>query len=292
MPANYLTPRTIATSLIGLIALGVLLFVPAGTLAYWRGWVFVVVFAASTQAIGIYLALKDPSLLARRMQAGPGAEQRMSQRIIISLGFLSLLGVMVFCALDYRFGWSPVPAWVSILGDVLVALGLFVDLLVMRENTFGASNIRVEEGQTVITTGPYAIARHPMYAGVLIMMVGVPLALGSWLGLLVLLLTFPVLVWLFCRRRWPRRASERLLPRIRLQYTGSVVMDRHNAPLSDVQLRVRALESLLLEKGLVDPAALDELVDTYETRIGPRNGAQVVARAWADPDCGPPVGRL
>ncbi len=194
MPANYLTPQTLATSVIGIIALGILLFVPAGTLAYWQGWLFILVFAASTQAIGIYLALKDPALLARRMQAGPAAEQRLSQRIIISLGFLSLVGVLVFCALDYRFGWSPVPAWLSILGDVLVALGLFVDLLVMRENTFGASNIRVEPGQKVITTGPYAIVRHPMYAGVLIMMIGVPLALGSWLGLLVLVLTFPVLV--------------------------------------------------------------------------------------------------
>jgi protein-S-isoprenylcysteine O-methyltransferase Ste14 len=177
------------------MVLGVLLFVPAGTLAYWQGWLFILVFAASTQAIGIYLALKNPALLARRMQAGPAAEQRMSQRIIISLGFLSLMGVLVFCALDHRFGWSPVPAWVSILGSVLVALGLFVDLLVMRENTFGASNIRVEQDQTVITTGPYAVARHPMYAGVLIMMVGIPLALGSLLGLPVLFLTFPILVW-------------------------------------------------------------------------------------------------
>jgi protein-S-isoprenylcysteine O-methyltransferase Ste14 len=194
MATNYLTLRTLATSVIGLIGLGLLLFVPAGTLAYWQGWLFIVVFAASTQAIGIYLARKDPALLARRMQAGPRAEQRMSQRIIISLGFLSLVGVMVFCALDYRFGWSPVPAWVSILGEVLVALGLFIDLLVMRENTFSASNIRVEQGQTVVSTGPYAIARHPMYAGVVVMVVGVPLALGSWLGLLVLVLTIPVLV--------------------------------------------------------------------------------------------------
>ena len=194
MAANYLTPRTLATSVIGLIALGILLFVPAGTLAYWQGWLFIVVFAASTQAIGIYLALKDPALLARRMQAGPAAEQRTSQRIIISLGFLSLLGVMVFSALDYRVRWSPVPAWVSVLGEVLVALGLFIDLLVMRENTFSASNVRVEQGQTVISTGPYAIARHPMYAGVVVMVVGVPLALGSWLGLLVLVLTIPVLV--------------------------------------------------------------------------------------------------
>jgi len=182
------------------------------------------VFFLSTQAIGIYLMLKDPALLARRMQAGPAAEQRLSQRIIISLAFASLLGVFVFCALDYRFGWSPVPAWVSILGDVLVALGLFVDLLVMRENTFSASNIRVEQTQTVISSGPYAIARHPMYAGVLIMMIGVPLALGSRWGLLVLLITLPVLVWrildeeqlltedLRGYREYARRVRYRLVP--------------------------------------------------------------------------------
>lgn len=193
--ASYLTPRTLATSLIGLIVFGVLLFLPAGTLAYWQGWLFIIVFSVSTQAIGIYLALKDPALLARRMQAGPAAEQRTSQRIIISLGFLSLAGVMVFSALDHRFGWSPVPVLISIVGDALVALGLLLDLLVMRENTFSASNIRVEQGQSVISTGPYAIARHPMYAGVLIMVVGVPLALGSWLGLWVVFVAIPILVW-------------------------------------------------------------------------------------------------
>src|ERR1043166_9615181 len=116
MPSSYFTPKTVATSLVGLIAMGILVFVPAGTLAYWQGWVFIVVFAASTQAIGIYLALKDPALLARRMQEGPAAEQRLAQRIIISLGFVSLVGVIVFSALDYRLGWAPGPGWVSVVG--------------------------------------------------------------------------------------------------------------------------------------------------------------------------------
>jgi protein-S-isoprenylcysteine O-methyltransferase Ste14 len=136
-----------------------------------------------------------PALLERRKRVGPRAEQRAAQRIIISVGILSLLGVMVFSALDHRFGWSPVPPVVSVVGDVLVALGLFIDLLVFRENTYGASNIRVEQGQQVISTGPYAIVRHPMYAGVLVMMVGIPLALGSWWGLLVVAVAAPLLIW-------------------------------------------------------------------------------------------------
>src|SRR5215472_2936501 len=195
MARKYFTVRSVATSVLGLVGLGALLFIPAGTFNYWQAWVFIVVFAISTQVIGVYLAFKDPALLERRMQFGPGAEQRTSQRVISGLAFAGLLAVMVFSALDYRFGWSPVPVWVSLVGDALVVLGLFITLLVLRENTFSASNIRVERGQTVISTGPYAIMRHPMYAGALIMAVGVPLALGSWFGLLVVALTIPVLVW-------------------------------------------------------------------------------------------------
>ncbi len=224
MARNYFTVRSIALSVLGLVGLGALLFIPAGTLNYWQAWVFIVVFAAATQAIGIYLALKDPALLERRLQFGPGAEQRPSQRIISALVFLGLLVVMGVSALDYRFGWSTVPFWVSLLGDVLVVMGLFITLLVLRENTFSASNIRLEAGQTVISTGPYAIMRHPMYAGALIMVVGVPLALGSWLGLLVVVLLIPVLVWrildeekllsseLSCYTEYRRHVRFRLVP--------------------------------------------------------------------------------
>jgi protein-S-isoprenylcysteine O-methyltransferase Ste14 len=186
--------RTARTALIGVSALAVLLLVPAGTLFYWQAWAFIVVFTVSTNAIGVYLLLKDPALLQRRLQFGPAAE-RGAQKIISSLSIVGFLGVMVFCALDYRFGWSQVPPVVSVLGNVLVAIGLFIDLLVFRQNTLGASNIRVEQGQTVVSTGPYAIMRHPMYAGVLVMAVGVPLALGSWWGLLLIGLLMSVLVW-------------------------------------------------------------------------------------------------
>jgi protein-S-isoprenylcysteine O-methyltransferase Ste14 len=195
MARKYFTVRSVAMSVLGVVALGALICIPAGTFNYWQGWLFLVVFTVSTQAIGIYLAVKDPALLERRMQVGPSAEQRPAQRIISALAFGGFLAVLVVSALDYRFGWSPVPVGVSLLGDVLVVLGLFITLLVLRENTFSASNIRVEQGQTVISTGPYGLLRHPMYAGALMMAVGVPLALDSWLGLLVVALMIPVLVW-------------------------------------------------------------------------------------------------
>lgn len=192
---NKLIIQTISTFLLGTFLLGVLLFIPAGTFNYWQAWVFIVVFMTSVSVIGVYLSLKDPALLERRKNIGPAAEQSPAQKIIISIGILADLGLLVFCALDYRYGWSSVPPFVSLIGDVLVALGLFLDLLVFKENSYGASNIKVEEGQSVISTGPYAIVRHPMYAGVLIMVIGVPLALCSWWGLAIIALVVPVLAW-------------------------------------------------------------------------------------------------
>jgi protein-S-isoprenylcysteine O-methyltransferase Ste14 len=192
---NKLIIPTGRTFLLGATALGVLLFLPAWTLSYWQAWVFIVVFMTSVSVIGVYLSLKDPELLERRKKFGPATEQNMAQKIIISIAILADLGLLVFCALDHRFGWSPVPAYVSVAGDVLVALGLFIDLLVFRENSFGGSTIETVEGQKVISTGPYALVRHPMYVGVLIMVIGVPLALGSWWGLAIIALVIPVLMW-------------------------------------------------------------------------------------------------
>jgi protein-S-isoprenylcysteine O-methyltransferase Ste14 len=186
--------QTLQTIVIGAVVLGLLLFLPAWTLNYWQAWVFIVVFLISVSVIGLYLSLKDPALLERRKQIGPAAEQSPVQKMIISVAILADLGLLIFSALDHRFGWSQMPPWVSLIGDALVALGLFVDLLVFRENSFGASNVKVEEGQTVTTTGPYALVRHPMYTGVLIMVLGVPLALGSWWGLAIIALVVPALM--------------------------------------------------------------------------------------------------
>lgn len=177
------------------VALGVLLFLPAWTFAYWQAWVFIVVFMISVTVIGLYLSLEDTALLERRKKFGAEEEQRTSQKIVISIPVLSNAALLVISALDVRFGWSHMPAYISLIGDLLVALGLFINLLVFRENSFGGSTIEIFEDQKVISSGPYGLVRHPMYAGVLVMVTGVPLALGSWWGLAILLITLPVLAW-------------------------------------------------------------------------------------------------
>jgi protein-S-isoprenylcysteine O-methyltransferase Ste14 len=192
---RHITMRAARSSLPGILVLAALLFVPAGTLAYWQAWVFILVFVVASSAIGIHLAIKDPKLLERRMKFGPAAESEKSQKIIMTLSLSGIVALFVFVALDHRFGWSPVPPYVSLAGDALVALGFLINFLVFKKNTYGASTIQIAEGQKVISTGPYARVRHPMYAGVLVMVTGVPLALGSWWGLLVLAPMVPLLIW-------------------------------------------------------------------------------------------------
>ena len=186
--------RTAKAAVVGLLVLGVIVFVPAGTLAYWQGFAFIIVFTLSTNLIGLYLARHDPALLERRMKVGPAAETRPLQKALIGIAFASMIALVIVSALDYRFGWSQAPAWVAVLGNVLVALGLMIDLAVFRANSYGAATIETMAGQHVISTGPYALVRHPMYVGVLILVIGTPLALGSYWGLLFLLLTVPILV--------------------------------------------------------------------------------------------------
>lgn len=176
--------QSIASGLIGLVVFGLLVFWPAGTFDYWRGWAFIVVFAASTTIPSLYLAAKNPAALRRRMQAGPKAETRPLQKIIISIAFLAMGATIMVSALDFRFGWSPVPAAVSVVGDVLVAVGLGIAMLTTIQNGYASANITVESGQELVSTGMYSVVRHPMYFGNVVLMIGIPLALGSYWGLL------------------------------------------------------------------------------------------------------------
>ena len=177
------------------VAMGVLLFVTAGTFSYWQAWVFLAVFFGASVSITIYLMKKDPALLRRRLSGGPTAEKRKSQRIIMFFASLGFIALLVVPALDNRFKWSSVPVFLVIAGDVLTAAGFFIVFLAYRENSFASAKIEVAPDQKVISTGPYAIVRHPMYAGSLLYIFAMPLALGSYWGYLALLIFFPFLMW-------------------------------------------------------------------------------------------------
>jgi protein-S-isoprenylcysteine O-methyltransferase Ste14 len=170
-----------------IIAMAAALFLSAWTLSYWQGWLFLSVFFVSVLAITIYLMKTDPKLLHRRVKAGPGNEEEKSQKIIQSIAQMAFISVLIIPAIDHRFAWSVVPTFVVIAGDVLVALGLLIVFLVFKENSLTSATIEVGEEQEVISTGPYVFVRHPMYSGALIMLLGVPLALGSWWGLLTII---------------------------------------------------------------------------------------------------------
>jgi protein-S-isoprenylcysteine O-methyltransferase Ste14 len=184
---------------LALVALAVvtalLLFVSAGSVRYWQAWVYLSIFFGAAALTTLFLIRHDPALLERRMSGGPTAEKQPTQQLIMvwtSLGFIALL---VVPALDYRFGWSMVPLWAVVIGNALVAVGFFGIFRVYKENTFTSATIEVAANQTVISTGPYAIVRHPMYANGLLYLVGTPLALGSYWGLVPFAAMLPFLIW-------------------------------------------------------------------------------------------------
>ena len=186
----------------GLISLAILLaftatllFIGAGTIHWWQAWLFLALYGGASTLITVYLARHDPALLARRMKGGASAETQPAQKWIMAAVTVLWTAALAIPALDRRFGWSAVPSAVILLGDALLVAGYAGIWRVFAENTYTAATIRVEEGQTLVDTGPYAIVRHPMYAAALPMIAGIPLALGSWWGLVPVVLMVPVLGW-------------------------------------------------------------------------------------------------
>jgi protein-S-isoprenylcysteine O-methyltransferase Ste14 len=196
---SHATTKVTIKAAVGLanlmVVIGLALFAPAGTVRFCEGWAFLGLFFGAALAITVYLARKDPALLERRTQGGPVAEKERSQKIIQAAASICFLSTMVVPGLDHRFKWSHAPLPAVIAGDALVVLGFLIVFLVFRENTYTSSVIEVAAEQRVIDTGPYAVVRHPMYAGALVLVAGIPLALGSVLGLV----TFPpfaaIIVW-------------------------------------------------------------------------------------------------
>jgi protein-S-isoprenylcysteine O-methyltransferase Ste14 len=192
---NNLDLKTLAGLVAALVVLAAAIFLTAWTLDYWQGWVFLAVFSASTAGLIVYWMINDPNMLEQRLTARTSDEKEGGQRIIQAFRPFGMFVVFIFPVLDHRFGWSAVPPYVSIAGDVLIALGMYLVILVFRENTYASPLVEVGEEQKVITTGPYALVRHPMYSAALIWFVGVPLALGSAWGVLLVVPITLVLVW-------------------------------------------------------------------------------------------------
>lgn len=177
------------------VVMGLLLFVPAGTAHYWEAWAYLLIFTGASVLITFYLMRKDPALLERRMSGGPAAEKQPAQKFImlcISSAFIALLVVPAF---DHRLGWSTLPLGGVMAGAALVAIGFYLISLVYQENTFASATIEVAENQKVISTGPYAIVRHPMYASASLYLLGTPLALGSYWGFVPIAAMMPFLIW-------------------------------------------------------------------------------------------------
>ncbi len=174
-----------------LIVLAVVLFIPAGTLGYWQAWMYLVTLFIPVSFVVLYFLKNDPAFLERRMKF---REREVQQKLVAKFfSILSLVGFVV-PGLDHRFGWSSIPPEASVAADAFVLLGYLLCFLVFRENSFAGRTIEVVKGQKVISTGPYAFVRHPMYSAVILMYAATPLALGSYLALPFFLLLIPVLV--------------------------------------------------------------------------------------------------
>jgi protein-S-isoprenylcysteine O-methyltransferase Ste14 len=167
-------------SLVGLLlVMGVLIFVAAGTGDYWQAWLFLVCYFAASVVVSLWLMRHDPALLRRRMRGGPFAEQEPRQKIIMTITSIGFVALPVVPGLDRRFGWSGMQGAIAILGDLLLLAGWLGILAVFRANSFAAATIQVASDQKVVSTGPYAVVRHPMYATALLMLLGIPVSLGS-----------------------------------------------------------------------------------------------------------------
>lgn len=177
------------------IVMGLLIFISAGTTRYRQAWIFLCLYAGTSLLMTVYAMKNDPDLLRRRMSSGPTAEKEGSQKAIMSILWAAFLACLVVPALDFRHGWSHVPVYLVAAGDLLVVSFFYVAFLAFRENSFAAATVEIASGQHVVSTGIYGRIRHPMYAGGLALFIGMPLALGSFWGLLAFPVALPALVW-------------------------------------------------------------------------------------------------
>ena len=185
-----LAGRGIAFLLTGLLVIGLLLFLPAGTLHYPNGWLLIGVLFIPMLLMGAVMFVKAPALLQKRLQ---NKETQAAQKGVVALSGLMFLAGFVVAGLDFRFGWVVLPKAVSVIAAVVFLAGYALYAEVLRENAYLSRTVEVQEGQKVIDTGLYGVVRHPMYAATLLMFLSMPLVLGSVIALVIFLI-YPVVI--------------------------------------------------------------------------------------------------
>ncbi|MFZ0683038.1 MAG: isoprenylcysteine carboxylmethyltransferase family protein [Candidatus Cybelea sp.] len=168
------------------------IFLPAGSLDYWQGWLFFTVILICGAFSSLYFSRRDPRLFERRMKF---KERRPAQKIIVPLLYGLNVATIVVAATDHRLGWSVDLPLLAVAGDLVVVAGFYLYFLVFRENSFAGSTIEISADQRVIATGPYAIVRHPLYVALAVTTLGMPLALGSYWAALLVVPTVALLLW-------------------------------------------------------------------------------------------------
>jgi protein-S-isoprenylcysteine O-methyltransferase Ste14 len=187
--------KALASLIMGIIIIGVILFLLAWTLNYWQAWIYLAIFSSSSIIITIYFLRHDPKLVERRLKVGPSAEKEKSQKVIQSFSFIFVIILVLISVLDHRFHWSIVPWFLVVVSDVFIISGFVLLFFIYKENTYLSATIEVEKQQKVISTGPYRIIRHPLYLSAILLFIFTPIALGSLWGLCVSFPAIASVIW-------------------------------------------------------------------------------------------------
>lgn len=182
--------KAIAKFIFGLLIVGMLLFLPAGTFAYTNAWLFIALLFVPILILGIVLFIKSPELLEKRLNA---KEDESTQKGVVAISGVLFLADFIVAGLDFRFCWSHIPNWVVAIASVVLLVSYALYAEVMRENVYLSRTIEIQENQKVVDTGLYGIVRHPMYAATLWLFLAIPIVLGSWWSFLCFLPYIPVI---------------------------------------------------------------------------------------------------
>ncbi|MBU0668069.1 isoprenylcysteine carboxylmethyltransferase family protein [Patescibacteria group bacterium] len=191
MNRKKITIKIFSIFIIGIIISCLILFLPAGSIMYWHAWLFIGTFFIPAFFVLIYFLKHDPKFLERRMKF---KEKEIKQKTIIKIATLIFLAGFLIPGFDYRYGWSNIPTFLVILSDIIIFFGYLIILFVFKENRYASRIVVVEKGQKVITTGPYSVVRHPMYAGAILMYIFLPIALGSYWALFFFISIIPFII--------------------------------------------------------------------------------------------------